>query len=104
MSYVPPEMFEEWAQRDPIDLYSKRLVTDYGFSSDEIDEIRSEVSEYMAECAEKALASPMPDPDGARDGVFAEAWEPLGDGQAPWSRWQGENGHSHNGSSNGASA
>jgi hypothetical protein len=29
----------------------------------------------------------MPDPDSATDGVFAEEWEPLGDGNAPWSRW-----------------
>jgi TPP-dependent pyruvate/acetoin dehydrogenase alpha subunit len=101
MSYVPPEMFEEWSQRDPIDLYSKRLVSEYGFSADEIEGIRTEVSDYMAECTEKALASPMPDPAGAREGVFAEDWEPLGDGQAPWSRWQGRNGHS---GSNGASA
>jgi TPP-dependent pyruvate/acetoin dehydrogenase alpha subunit len=103
MSYVPPEMFEEWSQRDPIDLYAKRLVAEYGFSDDEVEQIRSEVAEYIAECAEKALASPMPDPEGARDGVFAEDWEQLGDGQAPWSRWQGRNGASHSGS-NGASA
>ena len=25
MSYVPPELFEEWSQRDPIDLYAERL-------------------------------------------------------------------------------
>jgi hypothetical protein len=24
------------------------------------------------------------------DGVFAESWEPLGDGQAPWSRYANE--------------
>ena len=104
MSYVPPEMFEEWAQRDPIDLYSKRLVAEHGFSDDEIEQIRSEVSEYLAECAEKALASPMPDPERALEGVFADTWEPLGDGQAPWSRWQGQDGHSRNGSSNGAAS
>jgi TPP-dependent pyruvate/acetoin dehydrogenase alpha subunit len=103
MSYVPPEMFEEWSQRDPIDLYSKRLVAEYGFSQDEVDGIKAEVTEYLAKCAEEALASPMPDPEGATDGVFADGWEALGDGKAPWSRWQGRNGHA-NGSSNGAAA
>ena len=39
----------------------------------------------MDECAEEALASPMPDPSIAFEGVFADAWEPLGDGEAPWS-------------------
>ena len=67
-----------------------------------MDAIRAEVSAYVAECAEQALASPMPDPGGARDGVFADDWEPLGDGQAPWSRWQGRNGHSQNGHANGS--
>ena len=33
MSYVPPEMFEEWAARDPIERYAERLVADYGFST-----------------------------------------------------------------------
>ncbi len=101
MSYVPSEMFEEWSQRDPIDLYSKRLVAEHGFSQDEVDAIRAEVTEYITECAEQAVASPMPDPDGATNGVFADCWEPLGDGQAPWSRWQQRNGHSRNGASNG---
>jgi TPP-dependent pyruvate/acetoin dehydrogenase alpha subunit len=99
MSYVPPELFEEWSQRDPIDLYSKRLVSDYGFSQDEVDTIRVEVSDYVAKCAEEALASPMPDPADATNGVFADEWQPLGDGQAPWSRWQQRNGHARNGDS-----
>jgi TPP-dependent pyruvate/acetoin dehydrogenase alpha subunit len=104
MSYVPPELFEEWAQKDPIDVYAERLVSEYGFSRDEVDTIRSEVFDYLVECAEKALASPMPEPGGARDGVFADDSTPLGDGQAPWSRWQGQNDASTNGRSNGASA
>jgi hypothetical protein len=29
----------------------------------------------------------MPDPGIATEGVFADSWEPLGDGEAPWSRW-----------------
>jgi hypothetical protein len=29
----------------------------------------------------------MPDPATAADGVFADKWEPLGDGKAPWSHW-----------------
>ncbi len=95
MSYVPDGLHEEWAQRDPIELYSKRLQDDFGFSAAEVDEIRTEVHEYVAECAEKALASPMPDPDGALDGVFADAVQPLGDGRAPWSHWQQRNGHAN---------
>jgi TPP-dependent pyruvate/acetoin dehydrogenase alpha subunit len=89
MGYVPDEMFEEWSRRDPIERYSKRLVAEHGFSEDEIESIGEEVRDYVAQCAAKALSSPMPEPDEAFAGVFADAWEPLGDGQAPWSRWSG---------------
>jgi TPP-dependent pyruvate/acetoin dehydrogenase alpha subunit len=93
MSYVPAEMLEHWRERDPIDLYADRLVSDYGFAPSEIEEIRSEVRSYVAKCAERALASPMPEPELATEGVFADGFEPLGDGEAPWSRWaMGENG------------
>jgi pyruvate dehydrogenase E1 component alpha subunit len=92
MSYVPKEMFERWAKRDPIERYAERLVADYGFSPDEVDAIRAEVKQYVDECARTALDSPMPDPAVATEGVFAERWEPLGDGRAPWSRWSRANG------------
>ncbi|MGH2952559.1 MAG: thiamine pyrophosphate-dependent dehydrogenase E1 component subunit alpha [Solirubrobacterales bacterium] len=91
MSYVPKELFEEWAKRDPIDRYAERLVTDYGFSAEEVEGIRSEVKDYVEECAATALDSPMPDPATATEGVFAEEWEPLGDGKAPWSVWSKPN-------------
>jgi TPP-dependent pyruvate/acetoin dehydrogenase alpha subunit len=87
MRYVPDELLEEWERRDPIELYNRRLADEHGFSSDEVEGIRASVEEYVDECAEVALASPMPDPSIATEGVFAERWEPLGDGEAPWSRW-----------------
>jgi len=93
MSYVPEGLHEEWAKRDPIDLYAKRLVAEHGFTEDEVETIRRDVTQYVTECAERALASPMPDPGNATRGVFATDFEPLGDGQAPWSHWQGRNGH-----------
>ena len=34
----------------------------------------------------------MPDPQLATEGVFADTWEPMGDGQAPWSHWSQGNG------------
>jgi len=87
MRYVPDEMFEEWSRRDPIELYAKRLVDEYGVSEDEVESIRAEVREYVAECASRALSSPMPEPSEAFEGVFADSWRELGDGHAPWSYW-----------------
>jgi pyruvate dehydrogenase E1 component alpha subunit len=88
MSYVPPELLEEWERRDPIEAYAARLVAHEGFEPDEIEAARESVRAQVEECARRALESPPPDPDTAFDGVFADRFEPLGDGQAPWSRWE----------------
>jgi len=96
MRYVPQELRKEWERRDPIERYAERLVADYGFTADEIEAIRSEVRSYVDECAAAAVASPMPDPGIAADGVFAEDFEALGDGHAPWSH--ASHGHNGNGS------
>jgi TPP-dependent pyruvate/acetoin dehydrogenase alpha subunit len=87
MSYVPDELRAEWEARDPIQTYAARLLEEFGFAAKEVERIDAEVRAYVGECAERALASPMPDPAAAGEGVFAEAWEPLGDGAAPWSGW-----------------
>jgi TPP-dependent pyruvate/acetoin dehydrogenase alpha subunit len=89
MSYVPKELLEEWERRDPIELYGKRLTREHGFVADELDAIREEVRIQIEQCAALALESPLPDPELALEGVFAQRWEPLGDGHAPWSRWSG---------------
>ena len=62
MSYVPPELFAEWEARDPVERYAARLIADLGFATEEVEAIREEVRTLVAECAERALASPMPDP------------------------------------------
>jgi pyruvate dehydrogenase E1 component alpha subunit len=90
MSYVPPELFEEWERRDPIVRYERQLAETHGFTDEELGEIRERCEREVAEATELALASPMPEPDLALEGVFADRFEPLGDGKAPWSRWAGE--------------
>lgn len=90
MRYVPPEMLEEWGRRDPVERYAERLSAEHGVPAAEIEALRAEVQAYVEEEAKVALASPLPDPAAAREGVFAERWEPLGDGRAPWSRWAAE--------------
>lgn len=87
MRYVPKEMFDEWEKRDPIDRYERALTEQHGFQRPELESIRTDCEREVAEGAEKALASPMPEPERGLDGVYADAWEPLGDGKAPWSFW-----------------
>jgi TPP-dependent pyruvate/acetoin dehydrogenase alpha subunit len=88
MSYVPEELFDEWRRRDPIERYERRLAEEHGFEDEELRAIRESAEREVAEAAEKALAAPMPEPELATEGVFAERWEPLGDGKAPWTRWR----------------
>jgi TPP-dependent pyruvate/acetoin dehydrogenase alpha subunit len=104
MRYVPEQLLEDWSRRDPIELYRGRLIDEHGFSSDEVEGIQASVEEYVDECAEVALASPMPDPSIATEGVFAESWAPLGDGEAPWSRWsEADQGAARSGNGHGPS-
>ncbi len=97
MSYVPAEMREEWARRDPIARYRERLTGELGVGSERIEEVERSVKEQIAAAAETALASPMPEPESALEGLWAEKFEPLGDGAAPWSRWHESVSNGHNG-------
>ena len=45
----------------------------------------AEVKAAIDAGTEEALAMPMPDPDAASEGVFAEEESLLEDGAAPWS-------------------
>src|SRR4051812_4669741 len=39
MSYVPPEMLREWAERDPVERYERKLTAEHGFDAVELEEI-----------------------------------------------------------------
>ena len=84
MRYVPKEMFEHWAARDPIDRYEARLRD----GSVDVEEMRTAVKKELDEATDWALAQDMPDPATATEGVFADSEPVLGDGRAPWSRWE----------------
>jgi TPP-dependent pyruvate/acetoin dehydrogenase alpha subunit len=73
--YVPKELFEEWARRDPIERYRGWLRDVAGMTDEEEDEITSGVKRLLNEAIERAEASPQPDPGTLLDGVFASAEE-----------------------------
>jgi TPP-dependent pyruvate/acetoin dehydrogenase alpha subunit len=69
--YVPKEMFEEWAKRDPIERFRSWLRENAEFSDEEEEEIRAEVKKLLGDSIKRADESPLPDPSTVLDGVFA---------------------------------
>jgi TPP-dependent pyruvate/acetoin dehydrogenase alpha subunit len=69
--YVPKEMFEEWAKRDPIERFRSWLRENAEFSDEEEEEIRAEVKKLLSDSIKRADESPLPDPSTVLDGVFA---------------------------------
>jgi pyruvate dehydrogenase E1 component alpha subunit len=70
--YVPRELFEEWARRDPIERYRGWLREVAALTDEEDGEITSSVKRLLNDAVERAEASPLPDPAGLLDGVFAD--------------------------------
>jgi pyruvate dehydrogenase E1 component alpha subunit len=69
--YVPKELFEEWARRDPIERFRGWLRENAELTDEEEEHIGSGVKRLLNEALERAEASPMPDPHDLEDGVYA---------------------------------
>lgn len=71
-SYVPPEMREEWARRDPIARFEQYLVERGMIDQHAIDSVIQDIDRHLqAELAE-AKALPFPEADSTIDGVYAD--------------------------------
>ncbi len=71
-SYVPKELFELWAEKDPIDGFRTWLRTNVGFTDDEEAAIASTVKRLLNDALARAEESPHPDPATLLHGVYAE--------------------------------
>ena len=75
MKYVPREMVEKWALRDPIALFEQRLLAE-GLIQADLDDIARRVEEELVSELASAEASPMPDgPSAATDVYFGSTAE-----------------------------
>jgi TPP-dependent pyruvate/acetoin dehydrogenase alpha subunit len=70
-SYVPKEMFEEWAKNDPIERFRTWLRDNADLTDDEEDEIAARIKKTLNDAMAQADESPLPDPSTVTDGVFA---------------------------------
>src|SRR5690348_15126262 len=71
--YVPRELFERWAERDPIERYRTWLRDHDALSDDDEEEITSGVKRLLNEALERAEDSALPDPSSLLEGVYATA-------------------------------
>src|SRR5881392_3876704 len=69
--YVPKELFERWAERDPLERYRAWLRERADLTDDEEDEITVGVKKLLNEALKRAEDSPLPDPATLLDGVYA---------------------------------
>ncbi len=69
--YVPKELFEEWAKRDPIERFRGWLRENADMSDDDEEQITSHVKKLLNDAIQRAEDSPLPDPETLLDGVYA---------------------------------
>jgi pyruvate dehydrogenase E1 component alpha subunit len=69
--YVPKELFEEWAKRDPIERFRAWLRENADMTDDEEDEVAAGVKRTLSQAIERAEQSPFPDPSTVAERVFA---------------------------------
>jgi TPP-dependent pyruvate/acetoin dehydrogenase alpha subunit len=69
--YVPKELFEEWAKRDPIERFRSWLRGNADMSDEEEDEIAAGVKRILSQAIERAEQSQLPDPSTVAERVFA---------------------------------
>jgi TPP-dependent pyruvate/acetoin dehydrogenase alpha subunit len=70
-SYVPREMLEEWAKRDPLERFRTWLRENADFSDDEEDEIRGEIKKLLNDAIKRADESSLPEVSSLLEGVYA---------------------------------
>ena len=70
--YVPREMLEEWARKDPVELFEKRLLRGGVIDEDTAKQIREAARQQAIDARRKALADPMPDPSTVEEHVYAD--------------------------------
>src|SRR5471030_608364 len=70
-SYVPKELFAQWAERDPLERYRRWLRDEVGMTDEEDEEITVHVKKLLNDALQRAEDSPLPDPSTLLDGVYA---------------------------------
>jgi 2-oxoisovalerate dehydrogenase E1 component len=79
-AYVPPRLFEEWAQKDPLNRFESLLRARGVMSTFEIETLREAIKAEVDRAADEALATP--EPSSTRAAEIASVYAP-GPGPVP---------------------
>jgi TPP-dependent pyruvate/acetoin dehydrogenase alpha subunit len=69
-SYVPAEVRAAWAAKDPIERFERHLLGAALASRAELDAVVAALQRELDEDVAAALASPLPPPERAFEGVY----------------------------------
>jgi TPP-dependent pyruvate/acetoin dehydrogenase alpha subunit len=70
--YRPPGEMEEWRARDPVPAFRQRLLEDGAFDGAALKKIEAGVQVQLDEAVAFAQAAPLPQPEEALQGVYAD--------------------------------
>lgn len=69
--YVPRQLLEEWAERDPVSTWEDKLVAEGLLSHEMLERLHTECREEIEEAIKQAEKAPLPDPETVTHGVYA---------------------------------
>jgi len=70
--YVPPEFFEEWKKKDPIERLATHMVGAGEISNEELSRMSAEITAIVDDAVDWAEKSPYPDPEDCLKNVYYE--------------------------------
>jgi 2-oxoisovalerate dehydrogenase E1 component len=73
--YVPAELTEQWAKKDPIQRYERRLLRQNAMNAEEMAAVRAELEARIEAAAEFALA--QPEQESTRERELADVFAPA---------------------------
>ncbi len=73
-AYVPKELFEEWAKKDPVARFESVLLERKVLTPSDRDAIRAAFKTTIDDLVDEALA--LPDPDSTAEGELADVYAP----------------------------
>jgi pyruvate dehydrogenase E1 component alpha subunit/2-oxoisovalerate dehydrogenase E1 component alpha subunit len=71
-AYVPKEVLEQWRRLDPLDHFERDLLDKHSVTAGEVESVKARVEGYLDAELEWAESQPMPAPEDALGGVYAE--------------------------------